>query len=363
MTSLSLVSLILKHLLLFPLRVINDQVFVNMPRTIIIAEAGVNHNGSLKTAKELIDVAATAGADYIKFQTFKADNIVKKDSAKAEYQMKNDPGAETQYQMLKRLELSLDDHIELIEHSKVKGICFLSTGFDIESIEMLMGLGIELIKIPSGEISNVPLLRFIGAKNKEVILSTGMSTLDEIKQALYYLESSGQERGKISVLHCNTEYPTPYSDVNLKAMLTIGEQLGLPVGYSDHTMGIEVPIAAVAIGAKIVEKHFTLDRNLPGPDQSTSLEPSELVAMIKSIRNIEDALGSGEKLPSASELKNLQIVRKSIVASQIIKKGEFFTNDNLTVKRPGNGISPFKWDDLIGTIAKHDYNKDDLIEW
>jgi N,N'-diacetyllegionaminate synthase len=334
-----------------------------MPKAIIIAEAGVNHNGSLKTAKELIDIAAIAGADYVKFQTFKADSIVKKDSAKAEYQMKNDPRAETQYQMLKRLELSRNDHIELIEYTKTKGIRFLSTGFDIESIEMLMELGIELIKIPSGEISNVPLLRFIGAKNKEVILSTGMSTLSEIRQALYYLESSGQERGKISVLHCNTEYPTPYSDVNLKAMLTIADQLKLSVGYSDHTMGIEIPIAAVAMGARIVEKHFTLDRNLPGPDQSTSLEPSELIAMVKCIRNIEDAMGNGEKIPSASELKNLEIVRRSIVASQIIKKGEPFTNDNLAVKRPGTGISPFKWDDLIDVIAKRDYNKDDLIEW
>lgn len=334
-----------------------------MLRTLIIAEAGVNHNGSLELAKKLIDVGAAAGVDYVKFQTFNADKLVKQDSVKAQYQAKNSGAEESQYQMLKRLELSYEDHLELINYSNQKGVQFLSTGFDIESIETLLGLGIDLLKIPSGEISNVPLLRFAGSKNKNLILSTGMSTMYEIKQALHYLEAAGQERHKITILHCNTEYPTPFKDVNLRAMLTIKEEFGISIGYSDHTMGIEVPIAAVSLGATIIEKHFTLDCNMPGPDQLASLEPSELIEMVKAIRNVEDALGSDQKFPSESELKNRDVARKSIVASCSINKGDVFTDENLTAKRPGTGISPFEWDNLIGTQAKRDYIKDDLIEW
>lgn len=334
-----------------------------MFRTLIIAEAGVNHNGSLELAKRLIDVGATAGVDYVKFQTFNADKLVKQNSIKAGYQITNSGDEETQYQMLKRLELSYEDHLELIKYCNLKGVKFLSTGFDIESIRTLLGLGIELLKIPSGEISNVPLLRFAGSHNRNLILSTGMSTMHEIKQALHYLEAAGQERHKITILHCNTEYPTPFKDVNLRAMLTIKDEFGISIGYSDHTMGIEVPIAAVTMGATVIEKHFTLDRNLPGPDQLASLEPSELIEMVKAIRNVEDAMGSDQKFPSESELKNKDIARKSIVASRTINKGDVFTDENLTAKRPGNGISPFEWDNLIGTQAKRDYIKDDLIEW
>jgi len=334
-----------------------------MAKTIIIAEAGVNHNGSIEIAKKLIDVAADAGVDYVKFQTFKAENLVTKNTAKAEYQLKNTDNKESQYEMLKRLELSYDDHVDLINYCSLKKVNFLSTGFDIESLKMLFNLGINLIKIPSGEISNVPLLRFIGSKNKEVILSTGMSTMEEIELSISFLISAGQEKNKITVLHCNTDYPTPFKDVNLIAMQTMKDTLGVKIGYSDHTLGIEVPIAAVTLGAILIEKHFTIDRNLSGPDQKASLEPIELKSMVSSIRNIEDALGNAIKMPSVGEYKNLHIARKSIVALNNIKKGDFFTEKNLTVKRPGNGISPYKWDEIIGKEAKRDYNLDDLIEW
>ena len=334
-----------------------------MAKTIIIAEAGVNHNGNIEIAKKLIDVAADAGVDYVKFQTFKAKNLVTKNTAKAEYQLKNTGNNESQYDMLKRLELSYEDHVELINYCSFKKVNFLSTGFDIESLKMLFDLGIDLIKIPSGEISNVPLLRFIGSKNKDVIVSTGMSTMEEIELSISFLISAGQDKNKITVLHCNTDYPTPFEDVNLRAMLTIKDSLGVKIGYSDHTLGIEVPIAAVTLGAILIEKHFTIDRNLSGPDQKASLEPIELKSMVSSIRNIENALGNAIKMPTPSESKNLHIARKSIVALCNIKKGELFTEKNLTVKRPGNGISPYKWDDIIGKEAKRDYNLDDLIEW
>jgi N,N'-diacetyllegionaminate synthase len=334
-----------------------------MAKTIIIAEAGVNHNGNIEIAKKLIDVAADAGVDYVKFQTFKAENLVTKNTAKAEYQIKNTGNNESQYDMLKRLELSYEDHVELINYCSFKKVNFLSTGFDIESLKMLFDLGIDLIKIPSGEISNVPLLRFIGSKNKDVIVSTGMSTMEEIELSISFLISAGQDKNKITVLHCNTDYPTPFEDVNLRAMLTIKDSLGVKIGYSDHTLGIEVPIAAVTLGAILIEKHFTIDRNLSGPDQKASLEPIELKSMVSSIRNIENALGNAIKMPTLSEFKNLHIARKSIVALCNIKKGELFTEKNLTVKRPGNGISPYKWDDIIGKDAKRDYNLDDLIEW
>ena len=334
-----------------------------MAKTIIIAEAGVNHNGNIEIAKKLIDVAADAGVDYVKFQTFKAKNLVTKNTAKAEYQLKNTGNNESQYDMLKRLELSYEDHVELINYCSFKKVNFLSTGFDIESLKMLFDLGIDLIKIPSGEISNVPLLRFIGSKNKDVIVSTGMSTMEEIELSISFLISAGQDKNKITVLHCNTDYPTPFEDVNLRAMQTIKDSLGVKIGYSDHTLGIEVPIAAVTLGAILIEKHFTIDRNLSGPDQKASLEPIELKSMVSSIRNIENALGNAIKMPTPSESKNLHIARKSIVALCNIKKGELFTEKNLTVKRPGNGISPYKWDDIIGKEAKRDYNLDDLIEW
>lgn len=332
--------------------------------TTIIAEAGVNHNGSIELAKQLIEEAAKAGADFVKFQTFKADLLVSKTAKKAEYQQKNiNDGNDTQYAMLKKLELNEETHHELINHCKQYGIKFLSTGFDIESIDFLDELDSPLFKIPSGEITNKPYLRHIAGKRKPVIISTGMANLEEIKAALNVLMENGVQKNDITVLHCNTEYPTPMEDVNLKAMLLIRDNLKVKVGYSDHTAGIEVPIAAVALGACIIEKHFTLDRNLPGPDHKASLEPDELKEMVRAIRNVEKALsGSGLKEPSPSEMKNKDIARKSIVAAKDIHKGEPFTEENITVKRPGNGISPMKWDELIGQKAKRDFNEDELIE-
>jgi len=332
--------------------------------TTIIAEAGVNHNGSIDLAKQLIEEAAKAGADFVKFQTFKADLLVSKTAKKAEYQQKNiNDGNDSQYAMLKKLELNEEMHHELINHCKQYGIKFLSTGFDMESIDFLDELDLPLFKIPSGEITNKPYLRHIAGKWKPIIISTGMANLEEIKAALNVLMENGVKKNDITVLHCNTEYPTPMEDVNLKAMLLIRDDLNVKVGYSDHTSGIEVPIAAVALGACIIEKHFTLDRNLPGPDHKASLEPDELKAMIRAIRNVEKALsGSGLKEPSPSEIKNIDIARKSIVAAKDIHKGEPFTEENITVKRPGNGISPMKWDDLIGQKAKRDFNEDELIE-
>lgn len=331
-------------------------------RTLIIAEAGVNHNGDLELAKQLIDVAAKAGADYVKFQTFSADRIVSRSASKAEYQQKNTDASETQYEMLKRLELSNEMHLELIKHCEEQSIKFLSTGFDIESIDLLVELGIDLIKIPSGEITNLPYLRYIGSLGLPVILSTGMSTMDEIGNALTVLEGSGLSRSQVTVLHCTTEYPTPMVEVNLRALNSINKTFGVIVGYSDHTVGIEVSIAAVALGASVIEKHFTLDRSLPGPDHKASLEPNELIAMVKAIRNIEDSLGSGIKEPALSEIKNLRITRKSIMAKQQIAKGEILSTTNLIVKRPGDGISPMHWDLLVGQIASRHYLPDEMID-
>jgi N,N'-diacetyllegionaminate synthase len=328
----------------------------------IIAEAGVNHNGSIELAKKLIDVASDAGADAVKFQTFKASNLVSKDAKKAAYQTKNMKDADdTQYSMLKKLELDIDTHKELIEYCKVKKIMFLSTPFDNESVELLHDLGLKIFKIPSGEITNLPYLRAIGRLNKKVFLSTGMSNMDEIRDALGVLTSSGTKKENIVVLHANTMYPTPFRDVNLRAMQKIKNDLGVDVGYSDHTLGIEVDIAATAMGACVIEKHFTLDKTMDGPDHKASLEPTKLKSMVKAIRNIELALGSSEKKPSPSEIPNMEIVRKSIVASCNIKKGDVLTEQNLTIKRPANGISPMKWDMIVGSVAQKDYLKDEPI--
>lgn len=326
----------------------------------IIAEAGVNHNGSLELAKNLVDKAKEAGADCVKFQTFKANQIVSKNAVKADYQKKQNESSESQYEMLKKLELSFYDFIELNNYCKETGINFLSTAFDFESIDFLNELGMQVWKIPSGEITNLPYLVKIAQLNKKVILSTGMSTMSEIENAVNILKDNGAS--EIIILHCTTEYPTPYEDVNLNAMLTIKEKFGYDVGYSDHTMGIEVPIAAVALGAKVIEKHFTLDRNMDGPDHKASLEPSELKSMVDAIRNIELSMGTGIKEPANSEKKNITIARKSIVAKRFIKKDEILTEQNLTVKRPGDGISPMKWFEIIGSKAIRNFNEDELIE-
>ena len=334
-----------------------------MKKTLIIAEAGVNHNGDIAKAKALIDKGAEAGVDYVKFQTFKAANLVTKQAKRATYQDKNTQNNDSQYEMLKKLELSQAVHQELIDYCAQKGVQFLSTGFDVESLEFLVGLGITIAKVPSGEITNLPYLRKVATLFPEVILSTGMATITEIKDAIKVLTDNGVSKDKIIVLHCNTEYPTPMEDVNLKAMLHIQRELGVPVGYSDHTLGIEVPIAAVALGATVIEKHFTLDKTLPGPDHKASLEPEELKAMVMAIRNVEKAIGgSGLKEVSKSEAKNKPIARKSIVATKTIKKGDLFSVENLTVKRPGTGISPMQWDNVIGKTAKKDFEEDDLIE-
>lgn len=334
-----------------------------MNRTLIIAEAGVNHNGDIEKAKRLIDVAAEAGVDYVKFQTFKANKLVTKSAKRAAYQNKNTKDNDNQFQMLKKLELSEEMHHTLIEYCQQKGVKFLSTGFDLESVRFLSKIGIKLAKIPSGEITNLPYLRLIAQLYPQVILSTGMADIQEVKDAVKVLLDNGTKKENLTILHCNTEYPTPMEDVNLKAMLHIKEELGVDIGYSDHTLGIEVPITSVALGAKVIEKHFTLDRNLPGPDHKASLEPNELKQMVVSIRNIEKALsGSGLKEPSKSELKNKSVARKSIVATCDIKKGTIFTDDNLTVKRPGTGISPMQWDSIIGKVATKDFKQDELLE-
>ena len=333
-----------------------------MNKVFIIAEAGVNHNGSIELAKKLIDVAVDSGVDAVKFQTFKTELCISKDAKKADYQVKNTGNAtETQFEMVKKLELSEDMHHELIAYCNSKNIMFLSTPFDHDSIELLDSLGLEIFKIPSGEITNLPYLRHIGKLNKKVILSTGMANIGEIENALDILIQAGTKKENITVLHANTEYPTPMEDVNLKAMLTIGKTFDVEYGYSDHTLGIEVPTAAVALGATVIEKHFTLDKTMEGPDHKASLEPDELNAMVKAIRNIEKALGNGIKKPSKSESKNKEIARKSIVAKITIKKGEVLTENNLAIKRPGNGISPMRWDEVIGSVASRDYNKDEII--
>ena len=327
-------------------------------KTFIIAEAGVNHNGDINLAKKLIDVAVEAGVDAVKFQTFKAEEVISEYAPMAEYQKKNIGKEESQLDMVKKLELIYEDFKELKNYCDEKGIIFLSTPFDIDSARFLKDLGLEIFKIPSGEITNYPLLKEIGSYKKKIILSTGMANLGEIEDALDILMENGTRRENITVLHCNTEYPTPFEDVNLKAMLTIKEAFKVNVGYSDHTLGIEVPIAAASLGATVIEKHFTLDKNLPGPDHKASLEPHELKEMVKAIRNIEKALGNGIKKSSKSEEKNINIARKSIVAKRDIKKGETLTEENLTTKRPGNGISPMQWNKIIGKKAYKDIPKD-----
>lgn len=327
----------------------------------IIAEAGVNHNGSLELAKKLIDVAAEAGANAVKFQTFKADKLVGRGAQKAEYQKKTTSADESQYDMIKKLELDENAHRELIVRCKEKQIMFLSTPFDHDSIDLLNSFGMSIFKIPSGEITNLPYLRHIGNLGKEVILSTGMADLGEIEDALDVLTHEGVPKEKITVLHATTEYPCPIEEVNLPAMLTIRNAFGVKVGYSDHTQCIEVPIAAVAMGACVIEKHFTLDRNMEGPDHKASLEPQELKAMVQAIRHVTQALGDGIKKPSKSETKNIAIARKSIVAARKIKAGEIFSEDNITIKRPGNGINPMRWDEILGQVAQRGYEEDDLI--
>lgn len=331
-------------------------------KTLIIAEAGVNHNGDLAMAHQLINVAAEAGADLVKFQTFSADRLVTTHARKADYQIQTTDAGESQHAMIRRLELTRDIHEALIAHCKTRGIQFCSTGFDPESIDLLVKLGLSYFKIPSGEIINLPYLRHVGGYGKPVILSTGMATLGEIEAALEVLEQAGTLRNRITVLHCNTEYPTPMADVNLRAMLTIRDAFDVAVGYSDHTVGIEVAVAAVALGATIIEKHFTLDRNLPGPDHKASLEPAELKAMVAAIRNIEQALGDGIKRPSVSEAKNKPITRKSLVAACAIRAGEVFSENNLIAKRPGTGLSPMRWDEVLGHKAPRDFSVDELID-
>ena len=330
-------------------------------KVFIIAEAGVNHNGSLDLAKKLIDVASESGADAVKFQTFKAEKLVSKNAQKADYQKQTTNKTESQFDMIKKLELDMDTHKELIAYCETKNIMFLSTPFDHDSIELLNDLGLEIFKIPSGEITNLPYLRHIGKLNKKVILSTGMADIGEIEDALDILINTGTKKENITILHANTMYPTPMEDVNLKAMVTIGNTFDIAFGYSDHTLGIEVDIAAVAMGAVCIEKHFTLDKTMEGPDHKASLEPDELKAMVKAIRNIELALGSSAKKPSKSESPNIQIARKSIVALKNIKQGETLSEENITVKRPGMGINPMRWDEIVGSIANKNYKEDELI--
>jgi N,N'-diacetyllegionaminate synthase len=335
-----------------------------MGHTIIIAEAGVNHNGDINLAKKLVDFAFEAGVDYVKFQTFKASNIVSKKAQKADYQKAQTNANESQWNMLKRLELSEEDHNVLLEYCAKKPIKFLSTPFDLDSIDLLRNIGIILGKIPSGEITNLPYLRKMAQNFEEIIMSTGMANLQEIQDSIKVLEEAGTSKDQITVLHCNTEYPTPMHDVNLRAMNTIQEKLGVKVGYSDHTKGIEVPIAAVALGATVIEKHFTLDKNMEGPDHQASLEPHELKAMVEAIRNVEIAIsGSGIKETTESERKNMVIARKSILAAKDIKKGDVFDENNLIVKRPGNGINPMRWDEILGKTAIRDFQEDELIEF
>lgn len=331
-------------------------------RTLVIAEAGVNHNGDLELARLLIDRAAEAGADLVKFQTFRADRLVTAGASKAAYQTRATGGGESQQAMIARLELTRDMHVALMAHCDRRGIGFFSAAFDEPSLDLLVDLGLQLFKVPSGELTNLPYLRRLGALGKRLIVSTGMADLDEIGAALGALEAAGTPRDRITLLHCNTEYPTPMIDVNLRAMLAIRDAFGVAVGYSDHSTGIEVPIAAVALGASVIEKHLTVDRTLPGPDHQASLEPGELLAMVTAIRNIEQALGDGIKRSSASETKNKAVARKSLVASRAIRAGEAFTEENVTVKRPGTGLSPMRWDEVLGQHAPRDFAPDDLIE-
>jgi N,N'-diacetyllegionaminate synthase len=331
-------------------------------QVLIIAEAGVNHNGDLGLARQLIDAAADAGANLVKFQTFNADRQVTRTAIKADYQTQTTDSKESQYEMLRRLELTADMHKKLIAHCEARNIGFFSTGFDIESVDLLVSLGQDHFKIPSGEITNLLYLRHIGRFGKNIILSTGMATLGEIEVAIDALGQAGTPRANITVLHCTTEYPTPMNEVNLRAMQSIQAAFGVAVGYSDHTLGIEVAIAAVAMGASVIEKHFTLDRSLPGPDHKASLEPKELESLVSAVRNIEIAMGDGVKRLTASEGKNKLVVRKSLVTSRAIKAGQVFSIDNVTTKRPGNGISPMRWDEVMGRTAPRDFSSDELIE-
>lgn len=325
----------------------------------IIAEAGVNHNGSFELACKLVDAAKAAGVDCIKFQTFKSKNLVSHNAQKADYQ-KNTTGEGSQVDMLKKLELSYDEFLALKDYCDKVGICFLSTPFDFDSIHFLNSIDMPFWKVPSGEVTNYPYLVELAKTGKPVVMSTGMCDMEEIEAAIKVLKNNGTK--KIMLLHCNTEYPTPYEDVNLKAMQTIKNKFGYEVGYSDHTKGIEVPVAAVALGATIIEKHFTLDRNMEGPDHKASLEPNELSAMVSSIRHIEKAIGTGDKMPSPSEKKNISVARKSIVAAKNIKMGEVLTEVNITVKRPGTGINPMRWNEILGTKAVRDFEEDEIIE-
>ena len=336
--------------------------FANQLKTLIIAEAGVNHNGDIEIAKRLIVAAAQAGADVVKFQTFITAKSISQRAPKAEYQLDRTDPAETQFDMIRRLELSRVDHDALIAECRAQGVEFLSTAFDADSFDMLMELGIGCVKVPSGEITNLPFLRHIAGSGKPVLLSTGMATLGEVEACLNVLEAGGTPRSRITVLHCTTEYPAPMCDVNLRAMATLRQAFGVSIGYSDHTPGIEVPIAAVALGATVIEKHFTLDRTLPGPDHQASIEPAELKSMVAAIRNIESALGDGIKRPSPSELKNIPVARKCIVAARPILSGQLFTADNITTKRSGPGISPMRWDEVIGRLAMRDFAPDDPID-
>lgn len=331
-------------------------------KVFIIAEAGVNHNGSIKLAKKLIDVACECGADAVKFQTFKAENLATKYAPKANYQKYTTSKIDSQYEMLKKLELNESMHLDLIKYCKKKNILFLSSPFDNQSIDLLEKLGLEILKIPSGELTNYFYLKHIGKLNKKIILSTGMANTYEISKALKILTSYGTKKKNITILHANTEYPTPMADVNLKAMVSIGKKFKINYGYSDHTIGTEVSIAAVALGAKCIEKHFTLDSNMKGPDHKASIEPKELKYMIKAIRNIEASLGDALKKPSKSEIRNMSVVRKSIVASKNIKKGEMFSELNLTAKRPGNGLSPFSLNKVLGKKSKRNFKKDQQIK-
>lgn len=335
---------------------------MNNKKVIIIAEAGVNHNGSYELAIKMVDEAKRAGADYVKFQTAKPELVISTFAPKAEYQKETTGAAESQLEMCKAIHLPLTDYKPLKEYCDKVGIGFMSTPFDLVSIDVLEPLDMDYYKIPSGEITNLPYLRKIASKHRPVILSTGMCEVEEVEAALQVLEQGGVKRSDVIVLHCNTEYPTPMCDVNLRAMDDLRRSLGVEVGYSDHTKGIEVPIAAVALGARVIEKHFTLDKTMEGPDHKASLEPDELKAMVDAIRNIEQALGDGHKHVSPSERKNMDIARKSIVAARDIRKGEVLTEENITTKRPGNGISPMRWDSVIGTTAIRDFGYDELIE-
>lgn len=332
-------------------------------RVLVIAEAGVNHNGELARAFDLIDAAAAAGADFVKFQSFNADQLVATYAPKASYQRASGNTVdETQHTMLRRLELSREEHVALVTHCRERGIRFLSTGFGVDAVDMLVELGVELLKVPSGEITNLLYLEHVGSRMLPVVLSTGMASLEEIQAALHVLQQAGTPRARITLLHCTTEYPTPLEDVNLRAMVTLHDSFGVAVGYSDHTMGIEVPIAAVALGAAVIEKHFTMDRTLPGPDHKASLEPAELTAMVSAIRGIERALGDGVKRPSPGETENRLVARRSLVAARAIRAGEVFSGENIVAKRPGTGVSPMRWYEVVGRTAARDFAPDEMIE-